>query len=98
MCDPYYDEDCPLPCDPYYEECPELGEVGMGPKGEHRGEMEEISTAPFVNLLATSAIMVFGSFYLYTEDILDRVDGDNYKGMFYATQLAWVPALVTSTM
>ena len=53
---------------------------------------------PYFALWGTSALMVFGSFYDYTEDILDRTDGGNYKGMFYATQLAWIPVFITSTM
>lgn len=100
MCDPYY-EDCPAVCDPYYEDCPKpnmMKDDGM--KGDMKGdwEDEEISHMPFFALWGTSALMVFGSFYDYTENIVDRTDGDNYKGMFYATQLAWIPVFVTTSM
>ena len=59
---------------------------------------EEVSIMPFYTLMATSYGMVFASFYFYTEQVYKWTDGTNYSGMFYATQLAWVPVLITTTM
>jgi len=103
MCDPYYGE-CDDLCDPYYDDCTDLGgdqmegPPMMGGKGGDAmmmdGDDEDISHMPFLALWGASTIMVFGSFYGYTEEVLGRTDGGNYKGMFYATQIAWIPVFI----
>lgn len=61
------------------------------------GEREEISIMPYAMLMGTSYAMVFGSFYVYTEVLYKQRDGADYNVSFYATQLAWIPVLVTMT-
>jgi hypothetical protein len=95
MCDPYY-EDCPVVCDPNYEDCPEMMPE-MNEDMDMEADMDEdsISHMPFYMMMIHSTVMVLGSFYGYTEQVLTKTDGDNYKGMFYATQLTFVPIWAT---
>ena len=92
MCDPYY-EDCPAPCDPYYEDCA----ADVPDRGNYDNQMAEetISTMPINLFIVVSATMVFGSLYVYNEELLTMTNGSNYKGMAYATQLTWTPILVS---
>ena len=73
MCDPYY-EDCAAIaeaiCDPYYEECPEISpNVDFDMEARREFIPETVSAKSFIALWGASTVMVFGSFYAYTEEI-----------------------------
>ena len=53
---------------------------------------------PVYEVNFVSALMVIGSLYAYTQQIMDKTNGTDYKGFLFATELTWVGPWITSTV
>lgn len=65
--------------------------------GEGANWKDEVNDPkPFMLMAFASNLISIGGLWAYTEQIVDKTDGPNYKGMFYATELTWLPVATTS--